>query len=167
MGSYYTNIEQLHFHYVDFNLLTKYFNYLKTLKTVNSLTFNYNNIHSLYQIDALSVVSHIKFVNFGLNNKSNKIIITSPNLYRLYCIFRLPNIIEIDNKEVTIKEKEIANKQFSLLRNEWKNSKILLTRGFCAPILNQIRNINENDEKYYKNNNINEIFKKVPFSNKK
>merc|ERR1712130_70081 len=48
-------------------------------------------------------------------------------------------------------------------RNEWKNKKILKTRGFCAPILSQIRNINENDEHYYKQN-IHKIFENLPFS---
>eukprot|EP01083_Nonionella_stella_P301866 1038037_1 len=147
------HIEQLHFYYVDFNELTKYFNYLKTLKTVQLLSFDHNKIHSLYQIDALSVVSHIKNVSFG----DNEITKTSSDLYRLYCVFRLPNVQCIDGKKVTANEKEMAKKHFGLLRNQWKNSKILLTRGFCAPNLNQIRNINEKDETFYKSN-IHEIF---------
>eukprot|EP00487_Bulimina_marginata_P006989 TRINITY_DN27326_c0_g1_i1.p1 TRINITY_DN27326_c0_g1~~TRINITY_DN27326_c0_g1_i1.p1 ORF type:complete len:115 (-),score=21.44 TRINITY_DN27326_c0_g1_i1:112-435(-) len=55
----------------------------------------------------------------------------------------------------------MAKKHFSSLRNEWKNNAILLTRGFCAPILNQIRNINKTQEQHYKQN-INQIFQQFP-----
>jgi len=141
----FSNLQQLHLYYVDFNALTKEFNYLKTLKNICLLRFEHNNIHCLYQIDALSVLSHLKRVGFGLQNKSNPITVTSPALYRSYCIFRLANVVEIDGKAVSKQERETAHQQFGLLRNEWKNSHILVTRGFCAPILNEARNIYATD----------------------
>lgn len=160
--AYYASIEELHFHFVEFNDLTKYFNFIKTLKTVTTLKFHHNNIHSLYQIDALSVISQIKEVDFGANNDSNPITATSPSLYRMYCIFRLPNIQRIDGQEVSDEERDTAKSQFSSLRNEWKNTNILLTRGFCAPILMEIRNIDGQQTASFKEN-VNEIFKLFPF----
>jgi len=162
-NGYFSNLAELHFFFVPFNALTKYFNSIKALKTVQALTFHFNHIHSLYQIDALSVVSHIKRVDFGAANESNRITVTAPTLYRLYCIFRLPNIVEIDHRAVSAAEKQMADEQFSFLRNEWKNAQILLTRGFCAPILSEIRNINADDERHYKQH-INDIFQKYPFA---
>jgi len=160
--AYYSSIEQLHFHLIEFNEITKYFNYIKTLGTVTTLKFHHNNIHSLYQIDALSVISQIKEVDFGAENGSNPITKTSPSLYRLYCIFRLQNVVAIDHRKVTAEERDCAKSLFSALRNEWKNGRILKTRGFCAPILNEMRNVNEAQTLHFKQN-INEIFQQFPF----
>ena len=161
-NAYYSSIEELHFHFVEFNDLIKYFNFIKTLKTVTTLHFHHNNIHSLYQIDALSVISHLKEVDFGAERGSNPITQSSPSLYRLYCVFRLPNIQRIDGQKVSADERDVAKQQFSLLRNEWKNARILLTRGFCAPILNELRNVNAVQTEHFKEN-INGIFQQFPF----
>lgn len=164
-NAYYSSIEQLHFHFVAFNDLTKYFNFIQTLKTVTTLKFEHNDIHSLYQIDALSVIAHLKAVDFGAESGSNAITVTSPSLYRSYCVFRLPNIERIDGRAVSAEERESAKAHFSTLREEWKNKHILLTRGFCAPILDRIRSVNLPDAQRF-GLNMDRIFKQSPFTKK-
>jgi len=129
-----SHLNAINFFYVEFNVITQHFGKFKTLPNLKTLNFQWNNIHSFYQIDALSVIPHLNYVSFGLSNNSNPIV--KVPLYRSYAVFRL-SVLSLDGARVLDSERKQAAARFSALKAQWKNRKILKTKGFCPPMLDK------------------------------
>ena len=83
-----------------------------------------------------------------MSDESNPIV--NVPIYRSYCIFRLPNLESLDGAFVLATEQSQSSQRFLMLREQWKNTNILQTKGFCPPILDQCFQIQSNNK-----NNIN------------
>lgn len=85
---FYDNINEIHFEYFNFDLISKKKNIdkLKNYKTLQKISFSNNNLHSFYQI--------IKFEDFSsivaISIKNNEVVYA--NMLKYFCIYRFQNL---------------------------------------------------------------------------
>ena len=90
---FYDNINEIHFEYFNFDLISKKKNLdkLKNYKTLLRISFSNNNLHSFYQI--------IKFEDFSsivaISIKNNEVVFS--NMLKYFCIYRFQNLKTVRN----------------------------------------------------------------------
>ena len=85
---FYDNINEIHFEFFNFDLISKKKNLdkMKNYKNLQKISFSNNNLHSFYQI--------IKFEDFStilsISIKNNEVV--HSNLLKYFCIYRFQNL---------------------------------------------------------------------------
>jgi len=104
----YDNINEIHFEYFNFDLISKkkYLDKLKNFKGLQKISFSNNNLHSFYQI--------IKFEDFSsilaITIRNNEII--HSNLLKYFCIYRFQNLKIFNNTDIGQKDIILAKNFF-------------------------------------------------------
>ena len=119
-GQLVKTVEKLAFMYVDFDDTVDHLNKLKKFSRLSSVTFRHNRLHSLKQIDTLSILN-IEHLTVTDNP------ICSSHIFRMYACFRLPSLTKINDVVITEAETQAAQRAFTTLRDHWVNPAISST----------------------------------------
>lgn len=79
---------------------------LKRFQKLKSLFLQDNNIYSFIQISKLEALTNLVSLSIEKNEVSDTV------LLRTFIVYRFPNVIEINDKQVTDSDKQRARQQF-------------------------------------------------------
>ena len=101
-------VDQIHFQYIRFDNIVQYLN-LKKLKSFGNLSkvlFYDNNLHSFIQLSKLEQIQSLQSISIQNND------ICGSCLFRLFIVYRFPNVTLINETAVSEEDKVKARKQF-------------------------------------------------------